>query len=213
MPSEISEDTIIRRLDDALKCSLDNDYASYPLFENPRPAAVLIPLVRNFSSQNQTAEWHILFTRRSDTLEEHRGQVAFPGGRSDGQDSTPEETALREAYEEIGLKANDVRILGKLREIPTISNYCVTPIIGVIPWPYDFRLATQEVSRIFTIPLEWLANPSHYEIRERILPTAIAQSLKLQSLPVIYFTPYDGELLWGISAQIVLSLIEVIFNN
>jgi 8-oxo-dGTP pyrophosphatase MutT (NUDIX family) len=123
-------------------------------FDNsPLDAAVLVPLLR------VEHEWHILFTRRTSSLPEHSGQVAFPGGRSDPGDTSPEITALREAEEEINLSANDVTILGRLVELRTISNYCVFPVIGRIPWPYKFQLAREEVSRIFTIPLEWLADP------------------------------------------------------
>ena len=79
--------------------------------------------------------WHLLFTRRNSALPEHSGQVAFPGGRADPDDPDLETTALREAYEEIGLLPADVRILGRLYDFLTITNYLVTPIVGVIPWP------------------------------------------------------------------------------
>lgn len=164
--------------------------------EYPRNAAVLIPILK------QDHKWHILFTRRTSSLPEHSGQVAFPGGRADPDDNSPEITALREAQEEINLSPSDVRILGRLQEIRTISNYCVMPVVGRIPWPYEFELAQEEVSRVFTIPLEWLADLKNHEIRYRELPSPHPP------VPVIYFNHYDGELLWGISAEITLIFLE-----
>jgi len=110
--------------------------------------------------------------------------------------------ALREAQEEINLSPRDVEILGSLREIRTISNYCVIPVVGCIPWPYEFKLARKEVSRVFTIPLEWLADLKNHEIKFRDLPSPHSP------IPVIYFNRFDGELLWGISAEITLNLLE-----
>ena len=164
----------------------------------PKPAAVLIPFLK------QASNWHILFTRRTDTLPEHSGQVAFPGGRADPEDSTPEFTALREAEEEIGLNPDDVLLLGRLDSMITISNYRLTPVVGVIPWPYSFRLARHEVSRVFTIPLAWLADSANHEIQERELPAPYG------TVPVIYFSRYENELLWGVSAQIMLNLLRAL---
>jgi len=171
----------------------------------PRPAAVLIPFLRQPTPDGQSSEWHILYTRRTDTLPEHRGQVAFPGGRSNPGDTSPEVTALREAQEEIGLQPDDVRLLGRLRELPTVvTHYCVTPVVGVIPWPYPLRLEEKEVSHTFTIPLAWLADPAHREIRSRSLPGST------ELFPIVYFQIYDGELLWGVSARITLDLLEAL---
>lgn len=167
----------------------------------PRPAAVLIPFLQ------RDGEWHVLFTRRTESLVEHRGQVAFPGGRSDASDPTPEATALREANEEIGLRPSQVHVLGRLDSFLTITNYCVTPVVGAITWPFTIRLAKDEVSRVFTIPLRWLADPNHHEVRARPLP------LPYPPLPVIYFQPYDGELLWGVSAFITVNLIKRLFSE
>lgn len=99
----------------------------------PKPAAVLLPLLWVEDG------WNLLFTRRTTGLQEHSGQVAFPGGRMDPDDCCVEETALREAQEEIGLAPKDVQLLGRLKETLTISNYLVTPLVGAIPWPYPLR--------------------------------------------------------------------------
>ena len=168
------------------------------LLDPPRKAAVLVPFL--LKDEN----WHILYTRRTASLPEHSDQVAFPGGRSEPNDVTPQQTALREAREEINLRADHVRVLGQLREIRTITNYCVTPVIGEIPWPYEFQLATDEVSRVFSIPLVWLGNPTNHRIQYRELPPPYSP------VPVIYFNEYDGELLWGVSAQITLDLLTAL---
>jgi 8-oxo-dGTP pyrophosphatase MutT (NUDIX family) len=197
---KLTQDEICRRLADALNATSGpaHQTSRFPpglLPDPPRQAAVLIPLLI------QGHHWRVLFTRRTSTLPEHSDQVAFPGGRSDPEDLNPEMTALREAHEEIGLQPLDVTIMGQLHELHTISNYCIRPVVGVIPWPYVFKLARHEVSRVFSIPLDWLVNLDNHEIHMRELPQPYSP------LPVIYFKPYSGELLWGVSAQITLDLL------
>lgn len=194
----LSTEEISSRLSKASDTLPDITAPSGLFNHDPRPAAVLIPFLR------KEEEWHILFTRRTDTLPEHSGQVAFPGGRTDPQDSSPIATALREAYEEINLKPDAVKILGNLKRLPTITNYCVTPVVGAIPWPYEFSLKKEEVSRLFTIPLLWLSDPNNHEIQQPTLP------MLNKSIPVFYFKQYDGELLWGVSARITINLLKTL---
>jgi 8-oxo-dGTP pyrophosphatase MutT (NUDIX family) len=168
---------------------------------NLRPAAVLIPLLRYTDHS-----WHILYTRRTNTVAEHKGQVAFPGGRKNQEDDSAQQTALREAFEEIGMNPKDVRILGELDSLPTVSNFRVVPIVGVIPWPYKFKPHPMEVERIFTLPLQWLACSENFTIRQREITTPGQSSP--QVLEVIYYKPFDGETLWGVSADITMNLLE-----
>lgn len=198
---ELDEHEITARLAQALLSSQsgpDTEFIGLPEFldGDPRPAAVLIPLLR------QGTSWHMLLTRRNADLPEHSGQVAFPGGRADPEDRTPEETALRETQEEIGIAPQDVHILGKLPSYHTITNYMVTPIIGLIPWPYPLRPAPHEVTRVFTVPLDWLADEANHEIRFHPLPGP------RNPVPVVYFSAYDGEVLWGASARFTLALLR-----
>ena len=128
----LSEDYISQKLEESRKDNADSDgYAEIPVKPNTRlkNAAVLVPLTY---VQN---EWHLLFTRRTDRVHSHKGQVSFPGGASDEGETTPEQTALREADEEIGLRPADVKVLGMLSQLITISSFRVTPIVGIIPWP------------------------------------------------------------------------------
>lgn len=198
----LTEMEIARRLEEANRQRVDTRPDGDPpnpleFFKSPpRPAAVLIPLLRSGKA------WHLLFTRRNDSLAEHSGQVAFPGGRADPDDRTPEATALREAREEIGIEPADVQLLGRLRDFITITNYRVTPVVGVIPWPYPLRPAQVEVSRVFTIPLDWLANAQNYEEQERPLPHPHG------SASVLYYHPYQGETLWGASARFTHMLLQ-----
>jgi 8-oxo-dGTP pyrophosphatase MutT (NUDIX family) len=160
-------------------------------------AAVLVPLT--FYDN----EWHLLYTRRTDTLNDHSGQVSFPGGHCDAEDGEAEDTALREADEEIGLKAKDVQILGRINEIVTVTNYEITPVVGVFPWAYSFFVSTVEVGRVFTMPLNWLADPKNYWEFQH--PKA--------NHPTIAYHPYDGELLWGATARITVNFLNTILNK
>lgn len=161
-----------------------------------RQAAVLVPLV------SWDGEWHLLFTRRTDRVETHKGQVSFPGGAADPEDHSPEDTALREAEEEIGLRRGDVRVLGRLGEMITITHFHVTPVVGVIPWPYAFLVHTVEVSRVFTMPLAWLADERN---RHEFLRPETNRSL-------IAYIPFDGELLWGATARMTVNLIKALVS-
>ncbi|MDO8755136.1 MAG: CoA pyrophosphatase [Anaerolineales bacterium] len=157
-------------------------------------AAVLIPLT--FYKE----EWHMLFTRRTDRVESHKGQVAFPGGACDEGETTPEQTALREAEEEIGINPADVKVIGSLSSLITVSNFRVSPVVGVIPYPYVFRVAGVEVARIFTIPLSWLANRNNYW----------EFSVRESERALIAYHPYDGELLWGATARMTVNFLNTL---
>lgn len=160
-----------------------------------REAAVLVPFVRVESG------WHLLFIRRAENeRDRHSGQVAFPGGRRDPDDPHAEAVALREAWEEMGIRPEDVQLLGRMREFVSSSRYRVTPVAGMMPWPYPVRPERSEVGRCFTIPLDWLADPVNHEKR----PYKLAEGV---TVSVPWFKPWDGEVLWGLTAAIVLELI------
>jgi 8-oxo-dGTP pyrophosphatase MutT (NUDIX family) len=164
--------------------------------QEPRPAAVLVPMLR------QADAWHLLYILRAQVEGDmHSAQVAFPGGRLELDENSAETAALREAQEEVGLNPTQVRLLGSMEDFTTISNYRVTPVIGVIPWPVELAPDPREVQRAFSIPLSWLADPANREERERVAPDG-------HSLNVVYFKQYEKELLWGITARITLNLLQ-----
>ena len=132
---DLSEENISKRLRNAWLDSPKIPGSEFPIdsiksSELLQSAAVLIPFLKWGN------EWHVLFTRRTNTLPEHSGQVAFPGGRCDPDDGDPVSTALRETQEEIGIDPEKVNILGRLRDFITVTNYIVSPFVGLIPWPY-----------------------------------------------------------------------------
>jgi 8-oxo-dGTP pyrophosphatase MutT (NUDIX family) len=198
MPITLPEDYISRRLTEAIEAAsaASDGYAEIDLTDEThlRCAAVLVPLVWHDD------EWHLLFTRRTDTVESHKGQVSFPGGACDEGETTPEQTALREADEEIGLNPSDVKVLGRLANMITITYFRVTPVVGVIKWPAVFHVGEHEVARVFTIPLGWLANPSN---RWEFTRPGTTRSL-------IAYHPYDGELLWGATARMTVDFLNVL---
>lgn len=197
MPTTLTEEYITHCLQDALSKDPSSDgFSEIDLNEETRLkcAAVLIPLVW------YDEQWHLLFTRRTDTVESHKGQVSFPGGACDEGETTPEETALREAEEEIGIQPGDVKVLGRLSNLITITYFRVTPVVGVVRWPAVFRVGAHEVARIFTIPLTWLANSSNrwqFEMPGR-------------NRSLIAYHPYDGELLWGATARMTVDFLSVL---
>ena len=154
-----------------------------------RLAAVLMPLYRH------NGDVGMLFTKRSDMVYHHRGQIAFPGGGHEPQDASLQQTALRESAEEIGLQPDDVRVLGQLDDLLTSnSNYLVRPFVGVIPYPYPFMLDPRETASIIEVPLTFLRehNPRVEEVRDY-------QGRMVQS----FFFDYDGHTIWGATAKIV----------
>ena len=162
-----------------------------------RRAGVLMPLLR------QGDAWHLLFIRRSESERDHHsGQVAFAGGKWEPGDSDLEQTALREAREEIGILPGDVRILGRLGRHHSVTRFSITPVVGMIPWPYRLRPDPLEVASVFTMPLAWLADPGNLEISFQHI-TGYAEAV-----PVAFYHRYEGELLWGATARMTLTLVE-----
>lgn len=163
-----------------------------------RPAAVLIPI---YEEQDQ---WQIVYTRRTDEVENHRGQVSFPGGLIEADDQSARETALREAEEEIGLEREAVEILGSLDTLMTVTQFEIIPYVGRIPYPYEFKPNLAEVAHVFSVPLNWLMAPENLEVHYR---QPIPDGPKV---PVYYFKPFTGEVIWGATARITLNLLEII---
>ncbi len=151
-----------------------------------RPAAVLIPLLQD------NGQWRLLFTKRTERVEHHKGQVSFPGGARDPGDSDMLATALRETEEEIGVAPDDVEILGALPPLVTITNFLVYPFVGLIPYPYPFRPNSFEVAGIIETPLDQLVAEAAAQE-----PTA-NRPMKFNR---------QGEIIWGATARMLQSLL------
>ena len=160
-------------------------------------SAVLVPLFE------RDGDLHLLFTKRSESLPHHRGQVAFPGGRHVA-DADPSllATALRETEEEIGVAPSDVDVLGTLAPIHTFSsNFLINPFVGVIPHPYDFRPNPREVSAIFSVALDVLLDPA----------TAAEEEWTIDGAIVPISTYRHGEhVIWGATHRITSSLLDLL---
>jgi 8-oxo-dGTP pyrophosphatase MutT (NUDIX family) len=165
--------------------------------EGKTRAAVLVPLVPIGDVV------HLLYTRRAASLPHHQGQVAFPGGTHDaGRDASIEATALREAHEEIGLRPDDVRVLGVLDDIETMaSRFVITPVVGVTPHPYPWTPCPREVDQIFTVPVVDLMRPDA-ERREN-------WDFDGRTMPIAHF-PVAGNVIWGATHRITRNLLDII---
>lgn len=162
-----------------------------------RRAAVLIPILED------EGEYKVLFTKRTNQVDAHKGQISFPGGRVDKEDPSTEVTALREAEEEIGLKREDVEILGRLDDAVTlVSNFIVHPFVGLIPYPYPFRLSQEEVDRILLVPFR---NFFPSGVADRVMPIrwegGVVDSLSY---------PFEQDVIWGATARIMKSFVEIL---
>lgn len=164
-----------------------------------KQAAVLMLLLPASNS------WDVLFTRRTDLVQDHKGQVSFPGGSVESTDQSLAETALRECHEEIGLLPSDVEILGSLPTREAVTGVTVYPFVGTIVNSFTPKPMPIEVARVFTIPLSWLADQNHLEVRPYLRPNGV-------EVPIIYYQRYDGELLWGLTARIVQDFIMLMSN-
>ena len=177
---------------------LEGRLASRPLIE-PEPAAaarragVLVPL---FVREGML--W-IVFTRRTDTVEHHRGQISFPGGTEEPDDDGLDQTAIRETGEELGVRAEDVRLLGALSPIVTVTDFYVAPFVGAIPQPYVFSPAESEIAEVIEAPIAALSDPA---IREtKFLPG--------RDEPVLFYR-HGNHVIWGATARILAELLEAL---
>ena len=155
-----------------------------------KTAAVLVPILDKRNPE-------IVLTVRSDELPTHPGQVSFPGGAVDRADRSAISTALREAEEEIGLDFSQVSPLGFLDRLDTISNYRVLPVVGLVRSSFVWRPDAREVSEVFTVPLELAVNRSEYTHHEFIHAGQPAVTSSLH---------WQGHMIWGITATILLNL-------
>ena len=162
-----------------------------------RAAAVLVPLVRRPDGLT------VLLTRRTDHLNDHAGQVSFPGGRTDPGDTDAIATALREAHEEVGLCADEIEVIGVLPAYTTVTAYEVTPVVGLLDPPRALKVDPFEVAEVFEVPLAFLMDPAHHR-RHAVEVDGLAR----QFISMPWGQDLRGEpyFVWGATAAMLRNL-------
>ena len=160
------------------------------------PSAVLIPLYQ------KEGQYFILFIQRTERVKDHKGQISFPGGAYEQKDGTLVNTAVREATEEVGLKAGDIEILGELDDMLTIgSGYIISPFVAVIPWPYQFEVDNWETEEVIEVPLSVLLDRDC--IRQG------TDEIDGQEINT-YFYHCGDKVIWGATARILNQFLDII---
>lgn len=155
------------------------------------PAAVLVPIVVRASGLT------VLLTQRTAHLRDHAGQVSFPGGRCEDSDATPVETALREAWEEVGIERRQVEVIGRLPEYCTGTGFRVTPVVGLVTPPLNLRLDDFEVAEAFEPPLDFLLDARNHQRRQIEVRGALRE---------YWAMPWEGYFIWGATAGMLVCL-------
>ena len=185
-------------LKDFLSNRLSATSTSESLTSDVKSAGVLVAL---FWKNNS---WQILLNLRSSTVAEHKNEIAFPGGRLEPDDVDIQACALREAHEEMGIQATDVTVLGHLDVVVTRTGYAVSPIVGIIPSPYEFEVSVDEVQEVIEVPLIELLDPKNIRHEARLN--------FLQDLEETLSFAYEDKLIYGATAKIINQLLELIFE-
>jgi 8-oxo-dGTP pyrophosphatase MutT (NUDIX family) len=162
--------------------------------DNLKPSAVLVPLFQ------KDGEIHLLMGRRTDRVVWHKRQISYPGGVRDPGDGDATSTALREAWEEVGLDPRDVTVLGLLGDIETVTGFLVTPVVGHIPYPYPFRLNSVEVEELLEVPWSVFSERKGHR-RE----TAEHGGRTFE----VDFYQHGEDTIWGATARITRQLVEL----
>ncbi|MBI4988096.1 MAG: CoA pyrophosphatase [Rhodocyclales bacterium] len=166
--------------------------------ERLTPAAVLVPVI------DRPEGLTVLFTQRTAHLNDHAGQVSFPGGRCEAADASPVFTALRETEEEIGLDPELIEILGILPEYRTGTGFSVTPVVGLVRLPLDLSLDSFEVAEVFETPLSFLLDPANHQ----------RHSMEIGGVLRHYYAmPYEGYFIWGATAGMLVSLQRLLYGE
>jgi 8-oxo-dGTP pyrophosphatase MutT (NUDIX family) len=158
-----------------------------------RPAGVLVPLVL------REGEARVILTKRSSRLKHHPGQIAFPGGKQEPVDRSPEDAALRESHEEIRLDPGNVEVLGRLPGHRTISGFIVTPIVGRVRAPFVPIPEAGEVDEVFEVPLAHVTDPAMFQVQSRHWRGVDRR---------YYAVPWGPYYIWGATARILRTLAE-----
>ena len=165
---------------------------------NLTPSAVLIPIILQ-------PEPKILLTKRPEKLKDHAGQISFPGGKIDSLDKDPIETAIRETYEEVGIKRDDIKVIGNLDVYITGTGYRIMPIVSIIDTIDSFKLSINEVEEIFFLPINYLLNDKdHYKESASYSKNGIKFDYDY------YVIPYRDYKIWGATAGMLMNLYDIL---
>lgn len=160
----------------------------------PRTAAVLV------LAYPKQGEPHIVFTKRSETVADHKGQISLPGGAWELHDASLEITALRETEEEVGIRATDVQVLGRLEDVYVqVSNFLIAPYVGVLDYAPEFRADPIEVAHLIEVPLHGLRGPETFREEEWLLGGRRR---------VVQYYQCGPHQIWGATARVVQLFLE-----
>lgn len=175
----------------------DHDWIQPEDFEKIRPAAVLIGIIeRPFQTS-------VLLTERPKSMSTHAGQVAFPGGKVEKSDKNTSTAALREASEEVGVVPSSVSLIAQLGDYVTGTKFRITPILGTLPSDFVAKPDAKEVESVFEVPLEFLMNPRNHHKK---------QAMYLGKQRHYFEMPYKQYRIWGVTAGIIRSLYETLYE-
>lgn len=158
-------------------------------------AAVLVPIVQEHHGLS------LLLTRRTETVETHKGQIAFPGGMVDGADRDRVHTAVREAEEELGIPPASVEMLGMLDDLTTPTGFCITPVVGLLSHLPPLQLSPGEVAEAFMVPLAFFADPGNAEMERRSIRGAVRE---------VWTYRYGGHVIWGATGTIIHRFMDIL---
>ena len=165
---------------------------------NLTPAAVLVPLVDRPSGLT------VLLTQRTAHLNDHAGQISFPGGRVEPEDPSHQAAALREAEEEVGLPPSHVEVIGTLDYYIVRSGYRVTPVVGFVNPPFEVKPDPFEVAEVFEVPLSFVINTDNHVMESRT-----DQGVER----TFYVLPYENRYIWGATAGMLVNLTDVLVGR
>lgn len=197
----LSRDELLRRL--AAADAAPGGFSDDGDVPHPRPVQALTPAAVLIGILNR-GEPTVLFTQRTAHLNDHAGQISFPGGRRDPDDRDAAHTALRETEEETGLAASRIEVLGQIPDYTTGTGFLVTPVVGWVespPAPGEYSHDAFEVAEVFEVPLSFLLDPRNHR-RE----TALFKG----RMRTYHAMPWQGRYIWGATAGMLLSFYRVV---